>query len=142
MTFTRRNFLLCFVSCIAGIIIGLLSDGLFLSSLREKAFEIFLDQMLSAEENEAVYTFKNDSSLVALYAQQRLIFHAGNFKKSGFLKEKDYSRIVGFAEARKAILYERQSEYENTKKHFQIAIELLKTAQINTDIHQLKAILK
>ena len=78
---------------------------------------------------------------MAIYAQDRLIIYANHLKKMSILNESNYSKVVGFAEARKGFLYESMGEISKSEEYFKRAVATLKQASITTDIKELKILL-
>lgn len=142
MNFARTNLFICLIVLLIGTLIGAISCYFFLHQMNEKAISIYFNQILSNEENEAVSRYYEDSPLIGIYAQQRLISSVNNFKNSKIINEENSSNIIGFAEAREAILYESIGELDKAEFHFNKAIETLSEAKINTNKSELRTLFK
>lgn len=138
---TKYKWIIVGFVWLVGLSMGILFSMYFSDSKSRKAFGIYLDNYLSLEENEALDKFRESSPIIAIYAQDRLIKYVTYLKELGVLKEDNYSRIVGIAEARKGLLYESIGENQKSLQCFNNALEKFREGNIKTDIDELRLVL-
>lgn len=138
MKFAKHKWV--FVAGIIGTACGALISFYITDNVNKRTFEIYIDHTLSWEENEAIKRFNKNFPELAIYAQDRLISYVNRMKEMGSGDEKNLLRIIGFAEGRKALLYENLGEINKSEMSFKKAIEILGNANISITTDELKSL--